>query len=97
MANTENANVNWKICATTNNKKTKRAYNGGSPHTHTQPPKHIYTYTLTSMCRALKRFDLCAKNYASTATGTSSMRGGGRVAGELNKDVEELGEGGADG
>jgi len=54
VANTENANVNWKICATTSNmsvKKKERGNNGGrraythTQLTHTQRHKHSTLHT----------------------------------------------------
>lgn len=73
VANTENANVNWKICATIEHKEQQAAdregRGGGSGVMHT------YMKACVCVCVCvrweLKRFDLCAKNYASTATWTS--------------------------
>lgn len=70
VANTENANVNWKICATIEHKEQQAAGREGAT---VGQGSCIHTCKHVCVCVRweLKRFDLCAKNYASTATWTS--------------------------
>lgn len=66
VANTENANVNWKICATIEHKKSVEREVAGQ-----RSCIHTCRHVCVCVRWELKRFDLCAKNYASTATWTS--------------------------
>lgn len=72
VANTENANVNWKICATIEHKEQQATDREGGA---VGQGSCIHTCKHVCVCVCvrweLKRFDLCAKNYASTATWTS--------------------------